>query len=441
MVVTLVFQLCGLQTYAGPGAPFGSTLALLWCVGCCILYGGVLAYCFIERRWLFADSRTGIGINVIPFIKSSTTVVAHLVVLVEALLARGVYRALDVRVTSVDGTLDELTGRTAGSILAHARTQFRTKLALFGAYCCAIELGILALVYANPLHRIIWCLTVPSLVTIRMKHLHHAYHIDRLTARFSILREQMESLVDGRTISLGQLELTEDNVPPKRTSLDRWKTKASLRPAIIDPWTLRNPAGLTKSLGSDGRPEMKHLRQLFAIKSTYLTLWHAAKDLNGSCVYSQLANLLQNFIQCTCDLYSLYSLLYLNQLGDIFGFILSIVATFTALGIVLAACENCKNQVGQMGQLLHKRRGDETDMLAKMIENFSLLLHHTPIFFSLGGFFDMDFMLLKEIAAAITTYMVIFIQFMPKEEPGTDPTTGSLPNLQFTNGTLPVKPE
>ncbi|XP_053666039.1 putative gustatory receptor 2a [Anopheles marshallii] len=216
---------------------------------------------------------------------------------------------------------------------------------------------------------------------------------------------------------------------------------ASLRPAIIDPWTLRNPAGLAKSLGCDARPEMKHLRKIFAIKSTYLTLWHAAKDLNGCCVYSQLANLLQNFIQCTCDLYSLYALLYLNQLGDIFGFILSIVATFTALGIVLAACENCKNQVGQMGQLLHKRRGDETDLLAKMIENFSLLLHHTPIYFSLGGFFDMDFVLLKEIAAAITTYMVIFIQFMPKEEPGTDPTTGSPNNLQLTNGTLPAKPE
>uniref|UniRef100_A0A182S4W6 Gustatory receptor n=1 Tax=Anopheles funestus TaxID=62324 RepID=A0A182S4W6_ANOFN len=425
MVVALVFQLCGLQTYAGQGAPFGSTLALLWCIGNCILYVGVLAYCFIERRWLFADSRTGIGINVIPFIKCSITVVAHLVVLLEALLARGIYRALDVRVTSVDGTLGELMGQTAGTLLAQARTQFRNKLLLFGAYCCAIELGILALVYTNPVHRVIWCLTVPSLVTIRMKHLHHAYHIDRLTARFGVLRERMESLVTGQTISPEQqLKLTGHKVPPKLTSLDRWKMNVSVRPAIIDPWTLRNPAGL------------------FATKSTYLTLWHAAKDLNGCCVYSQLANLLQNFIQCTCDLYSLYSLLYLNQLGDIFGFILSIVATFSALGIVLAACENCKNQVGQMGQLLYKRRGDETDLLAKMIENFSLLLQHTPIYFSLGGFFDMDFMLLKEIAAAITTYMVIFIQFMPKEEPGLDSTIANLnKSLLVTNSTLTVKLE
>ncbi|XP_049277152.1 putative gustatory receptor 2a [Anopheles funestus] len=95
-----------------------------------------------------------------------------------------------------------------------------------------------------------------------------------------------------------------------------------------------------------------------------------------------------------------------------------------------------------MGQLLYKRRGDETDLLAKMIENFSLLLQHTPIYFSLGGFFDMDFMLLKEIAAAITTYMVIFIQFMPKEEPGLDSTIANLnKSLLITNSTLTVKLE
>uniref|UniRef100_A0A182SIF9 Gustatory receptor n=1 Tax=Anopheles maculatus TaxID=74869 RepID=A0A182SIF9_9DIPT len=344
MLVTLVFQLCGLQTYAGPGAPFGSTLALLWCVGNCILYVGVLAYCLIERRWLFADLRTGTGINVIPFIKSSITVVTHLVVLLEALLARGIYRALDVRVTSVDGTLDELAGGTASAHLTQARIQFRNKLVLFGAFCCAIELGILAMIYPHPVQRVIWCLTVPSLVIIRMKHLHHAYHIDRLTARFGVLREQMESLVASRPISPGRLELARDKVPPKVTSLDRWKMNASHRPAVIDPWTLRNPTELAKSLGTDAPSDAKHLRRIFAAKSTYLTLWHASKDLNGCCVYSQLANLLQNFIQCTCDLYSLYALLYLNQFGDIFGFILSIVATFTALGIVLAACENCRNQ-------------------------------------------------------------------------------------------------
>uniref|UniRef100_A0A182JPJ1 Gustatory receptor n=1 Tax=Anopheles christyi TaxID=43041 RepID=A0A182JPJ1_9DIPT len=399
-------------TYAGTGAPLGSTLALLWCTGNCILYVGVLTFCVTKRRWLFADTRTGTGINFIPFIKSSFTLVTHLVVLLEAFLARGIYRALDVRVTSVDGALRELTD-TARPSLARARAHFRNKLLLFGVFCCVIELGILALGYSYPVQLVIWCLTVPSLVIIRLKHLHHAYHIDRLTARFDILREQMESLaVVG--ISPGHREPLEYKLPPKATSLNRWKMNGSTRPAVIDALPVHRPlsGAVTKSLsiGATSSSDQLLLRRIFVAKSTYLTLWHASKDLNGCCVYSQLANLLQNFIQCTCDLYSLYALLYLNQLDDIFGFILSIVATFTALGVVLAACENCKNQVSQMAQLLYKRHGDETDLLAKMI------------------------------AAAITTYMVIFIQFMPKEDPAADPTNASMINAALANGTTTVTP-
>nr|XP_049465504.1 uncharacterized protein LOC125907436 isoform X2 [Anopheles coluzzii] len=466
MLVTLIFQLCALQTYASTDAPLGSSLALLWCIGNCILYVGVLTFCIIERRWLFADARTGTGINFIPFIKTSITIVTHLVVLLEALIARGVYRALDVRVASVDGALGHLTDRAA-SRLARARTHFRNKLLLFCAFCCAIELGILALVYSDPVQLALWCLTVPSLVIIRLKHLHHAYHIDRLTARFDILREQLESLVtDG--VSPGRPKPTEATaVPPNaQTSLIRWKMNGPSRPAVIvDSWTGLSTMKSPVSIGATSQVDRVPLRRMFVAKGTYLTLWHASKDLNGCCVYSQLANLLQNFIQCTCDLYSLYALLYLNQLDDIFGkwpnppgspttplltyctfcwlkihfplrlhweakrkaidfctiinfhpfillalavkakkmlkckifmsdrtkkaekrgkadrtehkplltslvaaYILSIVATFTALGVVLAACENCKNQVGQMGQLLYKRlHGDEADLLAKMV--------------------------------------------------------------------------
>lgn len=71
------------------------------------------------------------------------------------------------------------------------------------------------------------------------------------------------------------------------------------------------------------------------------------------------------------------------------------------------------------------------------IENFSLQILHEPLSFSVAGFFSLDFMLLKavlnipnsvslsrfiftafifQMVAAITTYMVIFIQFMPKDE-------------------------
>ncbi|KAL1378979.1 hypothetical protein pipiens_015236 [Culex pipiens pipiens] len=63
------------------------------------------------------------------------------------------------------------------------------------------------------------------------------------------------------------------------------------------------------------------LRKVFIIKSTYLALWDAGQPLAGAFTPAQLANLLQNFVQCTCDLYTIYSHLYRNDhhFGDIFG--------------------------------------------------------------------------------------------------------------------------
>uniref|UniRef100_A0A182IS54 Gustatory receptor n=1 Tax=Anopheles atroparvus TaxID=41427 RepID=A0A182IS54_ANOAO len=360
MLPNLIFQLCGLQSFASHSSSFVSSLALLWCTANVLLYVAALAFCFIERRWLFTD-RHNRGINFIPFIKSAITIVAHLVVLVEALLARNAYRAFDERLGRVDGTLGKLTG-SAGVILRQAGRRFRIKLLLFVTFCCATELAILGMVYPDRVEQAIWCLTVPSLIVTRMKHLHHAHHIDRLTARFTILREQLETLCSGGTPEgkwlpggstrnrRNAFEVLHRPVKPGPVPMTAW-LKGSSQPSRHDP-------------GDSYQPD--HLRRVFLVKGTYLALWHAAKDLNGCCVYSQLTNLLQNFIQCTCDLYSLYSLLYLNQFEHIFAFILSVVATFAGLGIVLAACENCKNQM----------------------------------------------------AAAITTYMVIFIQFMPKDESG-----------------------
>jgi gustatory receptor len=70
-----------------------------------------------------------------------------------------------------------------------------------------------------------------------------------------------------------------------------------------------------------------------------------------------------------------------------------------------------------IGFLLHNIDKDVDDeRINTLIENFSLQILHEPLIFSASGFFQMDFMFLKTMIASITTYMVIFIQFMPKSE-------------------------
>jgi len=89
--------------------------------------------------------------------------------------------------------------------------------------------------------------------------------------------------------------------------------------------------------------------------------------------------------------------------------------------VVLNACEECLEQVRYIGFLLHNIEKDIDDYrINTLTENFSLQILHEPLMFSVSGFFQMDFMFLKTMVASITTYMVIFIQFMPKE-----PTDGN----------------
>lgn len=99
--------------------------------------------------------------------------------------------------------------------------------------------------------------------------------------------------------------------------------------------------------------------------------------------------------------------------------------------LVLNACEECLEQVRYIGFLLHNIEKDVDDQrINTLIENFSLQILHEPLMFSVSGFFQMDFMFLKTIIASITTYMVIFIQFMPKETQNSNTTT--LPPAEAT---------
>lgn len=102
--------------------------------------------------------------------------------------------------------------------------------------------------------------------------------------------------------------------------------------------------------------------------------------------------------------------------------------TMAILVLVLNSCEECLEQVRYIGFLLHNIEKDiEDQRINTLTENFSLQILHEPLMFSVSGFFQMDFMFLRSIVAAITTYMVIFIQFMPKEPETKNMTTTSAP--------------
>lgn len=110
--------------------------------------------------------------------------------------------------------------------------------------------------------------------------------------------------------------------------------------------------------------------------------------------------------------------------------------------MVLKSCEVCLEQVRYIGFLLHNIEKDlDDERINAITENFSLQILHEPLVFSACGFFQMDFMFLKTMIASITTYMVIFIQFMPKteESASNSTTTTVMPSTSTARATSTKK--
>ncbi|KAG5674525.1 hypothetical protein PVAND_004487 [Polypedilum vanderplanki] len=238
-----------------------------------------------------------------------------------------------------------------------------------------LEMGAILNILSDKYWTFMWITCIVPLTVSRFRHLQHLLFIDLLSCRFRVIKEELKNIA-------------------RFTKLE-------------------NNKFITKNNSFyDGL-----YNKIYSIKMEYNILWETSLLINKSFGFSQLLNLLQNFVQLTCDLYSLYSFLYVNNLENILPLVFQICPTLVVVVLVLKACEICLEEVRYIGFLLHNIEKDiDDERINVLTENFSLQILHEPLVFSVSGFFSMDFMFLKTMIASITTYMVIFIQFMPKSD-------------------------
>lgn len=141
----------------------------------------------------------------------------------------------------------------------------------------AIELAIITSIHNVKDWALIWWVLIAPSTISRLRHLQHTLYIDLLASRFRTIKNEL-------------------NVIVKLTKLE---------PSKIISRNLHFYDGLFKRIST--------------IKSVYNVLWETSLYINRSFGLSQLVNLLQNFIQLTCDLYLVYSFLYNNSLEYIIG--------------------------------------------------------------------------------------------------------------------------
>ncbi|XP_975520.4 putative gustatory receptor 28b [Tribolium castaneum] len=94
--------------------------------------------------------------------------------------------------------------------------------------------------------------------------------------------------------------------------------------------------------------------------------------------------------------------------------------------LLVYACASTCEQANDTPSILHELRNNYFHMdLENNVQSYSLQLLHQKVQFSVLGFFVVDYTLLYSIVGAVTTYLVIFIQF--------DQSSNSRNNYVLTN--------
>lgn len=151
------------------------------------------------------------------------------------------------------------------------------KIIIFIIFTTVTEVVIISNIHEVTSWSFMWSISIIPVSMSRFRHLHHTLFIEMLSCRFRVIKNELKSIV-------------------KFTKLESNKLMAK---------NFVFYEGLFKKLST--------------IKSVYNTLWETSLLINRSFGVSQLVNLLQNFIQLTCDLYLVYSFLYKNNLTYIIG--------------------------------------------------------------------------------------------------------------------------
>ncbi|XP_049536455.1 putative gustatory receptor 28b [Anopheles darlingi] len=85
--------------------------------------------------------------------------------------------------------------------------------------------------------------------------------------------------------------------------------------------------------------------------------------------------------------------------------------------MLFSRCQHCINEGQMTFYHLHNVFGYILPtQTMELIQNFSKQLNNEPVHFSAANFFDLKLGALTTIFASITTYLVIYINFIPKTD-------------------------
>lgn len=233
---------------------------------------------FAFQTFMLDDSGFASFNNILKF---SIMVLTYFATCLESFFSRNNFVEIWTRIKTADDLIQNLLPNHISNLNKFYKDTTR-KIILAMLFTIGIELIIISNVYDVYNWRSMWIISIIPVIMSRFRHLHHQLFIELLSYRFRVIKTELKSIVRYTKI--------EDNKSINKNFL------------FYD--------GLFKKLST--------------IKSVYNTLWETSLLINRSFGVSQLINLLQNFIQLTCDLYMVYSFLYKNNMTHITGNLITI---------------------------------------------------------------------------------------------------------------------
>lgn len=222
----------------------------------------VFAVVLIVFRQQIIEAFDSVGkLNAI--LKGSSILLTHVVILCEALRTRTSMRRVWQNLAVVDAKI----GHLGPFALVRRRDRMRVAFSVVGyvVFVVATEITIAALVPRKAIWLGYWYATIFSLCANRLKHLQNVQLIDELASRYRAIRMDMEAAARGNS------------------SLN----------------------------------DMMNSVRLF--KEVTVHLHEINDDITTICCLSQLANLTQNFVQLSSDLYWLYGMIYRSNTEMLIG--------------------------------------------------------------------------------------------------------------------------
>uniref|UniRef100_A0A182NZB7 Gustatory receptor n=1 Tax=Anopheles dirus TaxID=7168 RepID=A0A182NZB7_9DIPT len=326
----------------------------------------VIAYSLIKPETIFfLSDATGSFADAIQFeIPLAVPLVSFLLSLGKRSLQRRIALLMDridkllEATESVPGGLERFNHRLAGDIL--------TCMLVYNVIPAVSELFIISRIFANIVWYRNWALKIWFFALIRLGDSFFLLHVQYLQNRYRFLNSELEQTVP--------------------------RQEREVSPATIH-------------------------RRLVQLKEIQNLLKELTGDVNDRFGWQLFGVITMLFICTTIDGYWMYASLYHDgNLYKVESFLCGISPVLMFF-VLFNKCQRCLDEAELTFYHLHSVLNRTLPLKTiQLIESFSKQLHNEKINFSAANFFDLRLSALTTIFASITTYLVIYINFIPKTD-------------------------